>query len=1008
MISEIQTFIENKSNTKEAFDSLNQMIQYVNNKKVTILMIVEDLSDTLVNTDPKIRAKGVELLIKVFSNCDVSIITPKIASVILKFCLERLNDLHSLQSLLEGILYITENLEIDSEIVNDIPKTLFDELTIQGYQQTVRHVIFKIYDSLVEKYLSELKKIEDIFVPGFVQTVEGEKDPRNIMIIFKIIKIILKEMNYKPYIEDIFEIVFCYFPISFKSPPGNVIKITTEDLKNGLRECLTAVPEISKFAIPQLIEKLSSRLDNTKRDSIDILVAGGEKYDIEDYINNLEKLTEILRDEAFDNAGESLESLYLDAISSFTNIYSRGGNECLDKYIKEMTSKPISYIKDYGHPRGKFSRNIICAVIKENEYAFNKIINEIFPDLMDKIEQPNPPSVQSFLMEYVRSILSIANLRFIGKDNIIYQYKDILFKEFNELKKSDDDNDFKKDMEISSIGGLYEMANLEEFLPADQIKDIINDFNNKLLSDSREEIRKLCLKNILGLSMKNSDLITTITLPLLYNKLQADMIDSNYEWVLQSYEDITIECKFYEDTISKLISLYEDGINGKQNTDYLTKLLESVKNIIDRGIQKEINNKDIIVNCFPIFKDNILRIVIHNSVQQREELQNIDIISLIFQKFQSIMDEDKNKEFNEEILNIFVNKKLLNSMDIDGNIEFNPLNENSPKAQTCLLNILISITCNISQDIFNNTTAKVINEEFLNTLVKSIINTLNSNYANLVSKFISLYCIRFNDEKCIQNRIKAWIENDIYSVINSNMVFKETTIILFSWFLKVLFVKSNPDVSKYTLDLINLIPNESHATSCVNGMKTIFDVETFPIEANSLYTIDTEFEGNLINTLLNELIVIYKSSEIKNIHVIVALGVLLKLSNVKSITCKEEVKPIMLYALTLEDSSVLVSSLEFLIVLTSALPNELRSDLFILIKYLLRLTKAKNSLAYTIKVRVLSLRFLDLISKTYDNYELLPMKQNVINELDCVLDDNKKYVRKMAVHCRNQWFTLVN
>jgi len=31
-----------------------------------------------------------------------------------------------------------------------------------------------------------------------------------------------------------------------------------------------------------------------------------------------------------------------------------------------MTTKPISYIKDFGHPRGKFSRNIICAVIKEN------------------------------------------------------------------------------------------------------------------------------------------------------------------------------------------------------------------------------------------------------------------------------------------------------------------------------------------------------------------------------------------------------------------------------------------------------------------------------------------------------------------------------------------------------------------------------------------------------------------------------------------------------------------
>jgi len=36
-------------------------------------------------------------------------------------------------------------------------------------------------------------------------------------------------------IQDIFEIVFCYFPITFKAPPGNIIKITTEDLKHALK-----------------------------------------------------------------------------------------------------------------------------------------------------------------------------------------------------------------------------------------------------------------------------------------------------------------------------------------------------------------------------------------------------------------------------------------------------------------------------------------------------------------------------------------------------------------------------------------------------------------------------------------------------------------------------------------------------------------------------------------------------------------------------------------------------
>jgi len=123
--------------------------------------------------------------------------------------------------------------------------------------------------------------------------------------------------------------------------------------------------------------------------------------------------------------------------------------------------------------------------------------------------------------------------------------------------------------------------------------------------------------------------------------------------------------------------------------------LESVKNIIERGIQTE-NNKDIIINCFPIFKDNILRILIQESVQQREELPNIDLISEIFQKFMSIMDENQNQKFNEEILNLFINKNMTDSMDIDSDIEFNPLNVNkliliyvSKRKKKCITNITL-------------------------------------------------------------------------------------------------------------------------------------------------------------------------------------------------------------------------------------------------------------------------------------------------------------------------------
>jgi len=64
--------------------------------------------------------------------------------------------------------------------------------------------------------------------------------------------------------------------------------------------------------------------------------------------------------------------------------------------------------------------------------------------------------------------------------------------------------------------------------------------------------------------------------------------------------------------------------------------LESIKNIIERGIKIE-DDKSLIISCFPLFKNNILRILIKNSINQREELPNVELISSIFQKYISIL-----------------------------------------------------------------------------------------------------------------------------------------------------------------------------------------------------------------------------------------------------------------------------------------------------------------------------------------------------------------------------------
>jgi len=99
----------------------------------------------------------------------------------------------------------------------------------------------------------------------------NEKDPRNLMLAFSIVKVILIEFDIVTLQEvvllflyseadgkKLFDAVFCYFPITFKARPDDIYGITTDDLKLRLRECISATHYFAPDSIPQLLDKMNS------------------------------------------------------------------------------------------------------------------------------------------------------------------------------------------------------------------------------------------------------------------------------------------------------------------------------------------------------------------------------------------------------------------------------------------------------------------------------------------------------------------------------------------------------------------------------------------------------------------------------------------------------------------------------------------------------------------------------------------------------------------------------
>jgi DNA repair/transcription protein MET18/MMS19 len=93
---------------------------------------------------------------------------------------------------------------------------------------------------------------------GITDLVSGEKDPRNLMLIFSMLRVIMIEWDVTGHAEAMFDSVYAYFPITFRPPPNDPYGITAQDLKDRLRDCISSSSVLAPYALPNLLDKLDS------------------------------------------------------------------------------------------------------------------------------------------------------------------------------------------------------------------------------------------------------------------------------------------------------------------------------------------------------------------------------------------------------------------------------------------------------------------------------------------------------------------------------------------------------------------------------------------------------------------------------------------------------------------------------------------------------------------------------------------------------------------------------
>jgi hypothetical protein len=243
-----------------------RLVQAVCGEKLSVQDLVQLLGGLLTSTEEKKRADGMGLLAEVLAVAPAEALPQASCHHLVAFCCDRLKDVSCLTETLSGLLALLRHRDVSPEGAVLAAQAMIAELSVQSLSQAARQLVYETFGQLLGRYLAAIRTIGTQFATGVVAAIDGEKDPRNLILTFRIVPTLVESLEAArgELAEELFDVISCYFPITFEAPPGDKFGVSGDDLRQALAEAFSCTSHFADFCIPLLVDKLSSSVCATK------------------------------------------------------------------------------------------------------------------------------------------------------------------------------------------------------------------------------------------------------------------------------------------------------------------------------------------------------------------------------------------------------------------------------------------------------------------------------------------------------------------------------------------------------------------------------------------------------------------------------------------------------------------------------------------------------------------------------------------------------------------------
>ncbi|XP_028651482.1 MMS19 nucleotide excision repair protein homolog isoform X1 [Erpetoichthys calabaricus] len=986
----------------------------------TILKLVEGLGSVLTSCEPRTRGRGVQLLSSVIQQCYANLQEQEV-QVLTKFYENRLKDHYIITPhVLQGLKSLTMSPALPSGLAVSILGSLFQDIHVQSLMQAERFCVYSILLNLMGSCEGELKGLGANFVFGFIQAMDGEKDPRNLLLSFQIAQnIINRKYELGTFTEELFEVTSCYFPIDFNPPPNDPHGITQKDLVLSLRAVLSGTPQFAEFLLPLLIEKLDSDIQSAKLDALQTLTACVASYGHKELKEFLPSLWSSIRREVFQTASEKVESAGLSALHGLTACLSRSVLTCDSEDSLETFLNLI--VKDCQHhlcePDLKLvwpSAKLLQAAASSSFRASCKISRVVVPLLLEQYNHHVQSTQRRTLLEVLQKFIHSAKRSPVeeGGESSLAEYRQSLCSVvFCAL------SDSSSALQTSGLRTLMAIGNHPGLLFGTDIELAVDHLSKFILEDVDNETSLVAMEASGSLACLHTTAFCSRMVPALKEKILSDCLGGSGETppaksqqalflrIVRALAAISTHPNLVRETVPILLQVLSASHTGNVQIrqEDVISVCQNLQCIVELAQGSEESA------CY--FHETVIPYVLGLSLQAAfhkertlSPLREEKVLSALVPVFSAASGCSQHMlaaQTASQILMLFLvgDATFLPENNVPQNV--NLLKSHSDNsAQTQLVCLLMGCVCSLPINAELPMLDQLLTEleELSCTCLHPFTYTSAAKcFAGLVNKYPSGQKL----DQLLENTLTR-IDTILTSTEPSSSSNQKQAFTFLLWLTKALLLRYHPLSAPLTDKLLCLLVDPSLGTLAADGFALLMNDPPDVLNKACHADVRMMYRQRFFTETAPKLVQGFNSSpkEMKSSYLKALSHILNCLPKQVLISELPALLPLLLEGVSCPDSEVQLSTLSCLHPLLLDIPQVLTLHLETLITKLLGLTSSA-----AMKIRIMSLRCLHALTQL-PLHVILPFRSRTLRALAVPLDDKKRLVRKEAVLARGEWFLL--